>query len=388
MVTRVDGSTPPGLKSPSVGEAAPAAAKAAASKAARVPKIIDSESFAPPAGTVAEMNPAVSVEMQHATYARIFALGKAIAEQGKIPVILIDHRLTGIDDRPLIIQGLKELAQRNNVPELLDPEAALKNRTLRSLPGYTAEACDDWRHNHPELVEKYPGVFGGPGSRIDRAFMSRPVRQANATAGLAQLEAAFKLATRTVLEDGAPVSSDDDGVVTDPAPSAARGKAGDAAGNRRVIEGKLVFAGSGGGLLEDFIDVYTRDVSEGGAGLVNPDVRKGAPAPTAEANARAAELVAAYNEGHPAEPEVRLDPDSAGKAGWVITIETEKGPNGEEYVIVAVIDDRAHNRLAMQGAAKLGTNTIAAKSVLPQLSYSQNDNGNPNQISNFYPNPR
>src|SRR6185436_6174883 len=264
--------------------------------------------------------------------------------------IVIDHRLTGMDDRPIIKAGMAELAQANNIPELKDVDAALKNGTIKFLPGYTEQASDHWRNEHKDLVAKYPNAFGAPGTRIPINFMGHSPREANAVDGLAELEARWKMETG--------------------------GK------------GQIIFAGSGTGQKEDFVNVYSRPKTEGGGGLTNPDVRFGAPSPSPEADAKAQALADAYNARHPNEPPVRLDFDSRGKAGWIETIERETGPGGEEKVVAAFIDDRAHNRLGAEGAAKLGDRMLMVKSAAPGISFSQNDNDNPNLISTFKPNPQ
>jgi hypothetical protein len=292
----------------------------------------------------------VKPEVQRATFERVFEQGRRIAADGKIPVIVVDHRLTGLDDRPIIKKGLEDFAQRNGVKELRDVNAALQDGTLKFLPGYTEQASDHWRAEHQELISKYPpGTFGAPGTRLDIRFMGYSAREANATAGLSELESEWKRATG--------------------------GK------------GEIIFAGAGTGSAEDFASVYRRPVEQGGAGLQNPDVRHGSPQPSEAANTRASQLAAAYTAQHTSEPAVRLDQDSRGKAGWVETIERERGPAGEEKVVAAFIDDRAHNRIGVTGAATLGEQVIAIKSVAPGLSYSQNDNGNVNVISTFDPTP-
>jgi len=338
--------TPPLRRTPAPAAPTPAGLQRAPTAPARP---VDTQQFAPSV-TAAGLNPAVSAERQKATFERVFKLGKLLVSQGKVPVIVIDHRLTAMDDRPIIKAGLQDLARRNNVTELLDVDAALANGTLKSLPGYTEQASDHWRAQHPELVAKYPQVFGGEGSRLNIGFMSHSPREANATAGLAEL------AQRWAVETGG--------------------------------KGQIVFAGSGTGTLADFVNVYSRPKAQGGAGLENPDVRFGAPSPSAAATARAQALVQTYNQQHQDEEPVRLDQDSAGKAGWIETIEGEQGPNGEEKVVAAFIDDRAHNRIGAEGAAKLGQNLIAIKADAPGLSFSQNDDANENQISTFSPNPQ
>lgn len=304
-----------------------------------------------PNGGVTELglNPAVAPDRQRQTFENLFRLGRELAAEGKVPVIVIDHRHTGLDDRPIVRAGLQDLARSANITELRDLDAALQNGTLKFLPGYTEQASDHWRAEHPELVAKYPGVFGAPGSRIPIGFMGKSPREANAVDGLAELEARWKMETG--------------------------GK------------GQIIFAGSGSGSAEDFASVYRRPKSEGGAGLPNPDVRHGAPQPSAEANARAEQRVAAFNARHPNDPPVRLDHDSRGKAGWVETIERERGPNGEEVVVAAFIDDRAHNRIASAAASKLGDRMMQIKSASPGISFAQLDNDNANLISTFKPNP-
>lgn len=298
--------------------------------------------------TAAGLNPLVPAALQKATWERALTLAETMAKQGKAPIILIDHRLTGLDDRPIIKAGLQELAKNNGVSELKDVDAALKNGTLKFLPGYTEQASDAWRAAHPELVKKYPGVFGSEGSRININFMGYPITQSNATAGLAELDAAIKLRTG--------------------------GK------------GRIVMAGQGSGTLEQVKSIYSRPKEQGGAGLSNADVRFGAQTPSAEADAKAAQFAAAFEEAHPGES-VPLDHDSRAKAGWVETLEREKSPGGLEQVVVAFADDRLHNRIAGQAASKLGTNMIAIKVSAPGISVAGGDSGNANQISTFSPNP-
>lgn len=298
--------------------------------------------------TAAGLNPAVSPERQRQTFENVFKLGRELVAEGKVPVIVIDHRLTGMDDRPIIKAGLKELATANDISELKDVDAALKNGTLKFLPGYTEQASDHWRAEHQELVNKYPGAFGAPGTRIPINFMGHSPREANAVDGLAELQARWKLETG--------------------------GK------------GQIIFAGSGTGSREDFVNVYSRPKSEGGAGLPDPDVRFGAPSPSAEATAKAEALVAAYNAKHGGEEPVRLDGDSRGKAGWIETIEREN-VDGQPKVVAAFIDDRAHNRFGAAGAGALGERMMMIKSAAPGISFAQTDNDNPNLISTFKPNP-
>lgn len=299
--------------------------------------------------TEAGLNPAVSPQTQRRTFENVFTLGRELAAEGKVPVIVIDHRHTGLDDRPIVRAGLKELADRHDIAELKDLDASLKNGTLKFLPGYTEQASDHWRAVHHELVAKYPGVFGEPGTRIPIGFMDHSPREANAVDGLAELEARWKMETG--------------------------GK------------GQIIFVGSGTGSAEDFANVYRRAKSEGGAGLSNPDVRHGAPQPSPEADARARARVTDFNARHPGDTPVRLDGDSRGKAGWLETIETEAGPNGEQKVVAAFIDDRAHNRIAAAAASKLGDRMMQIKSASPGISFSQADNDNANLISTFKPNP-
>jgi hypothetical protein len=295
--------------------------------------------------TAAGLNPLVPAALQKATWDRTLKLAETMAKQGKNPLIVIDHRLTGLDDRPIIRKGFEALVESNDITELKDIDAALKNGTLKFLPGYTEQASDAWREAHPDLVKKYPGAFGSPGGRVPINFMGYSVRDANATAGLAELDAALKLRTG--------------------------GK------------GRLVFAGSGTGQLDDFKSVYARPKDQGGGGLTNPDVRFGAPAPSAEANTRASEFASAYEKEHPTDGEVPLDHDSRGKAGWIETLEKED-PNN---VVVAFVDDRLHNRVAAQAAGKLGHNMIAIRAVAPGISVAASDTKNENQISTFSPNP-
>ncbi|MBK7865183.1 MAG: hypothetical protein IPJ65_42620 [Archangiaceae bacterium] len=298
--------------------------------------------------TAAGLNPLVPAGLQKATLERALTLAETLAQQGKVPLFVIDHRLTGLDDRPLIADGLQTLARRRGVSELFDVSAALSRGELKFLPGYTEQASDAWRHAHPKLMQKYPGAFGAEGTRIDIGFMEHPVRMANATAGLAELDAALKLRT----------------------------------GGR----GRLVFAGSGTGTTADLLSVYTRSKAEGGAGLDAPDVRFGAPNPSPEADQRAQALAEAFEREHPGEV-VPLDRDSRGKAGWVEVLESERGPNGEEQVVVAFADDRLHNRIAVQAAGRLGTNLIAIRAAAPGISVSESDANNPNQVSTFSLNP-
>jgi hypothetical protein len=308
----------------------------------------DGEAFTG-AVTVAGLNPIVPAALQKETLERVLTLAERTAQQGKIPVVVIDHRLTGLDDRPIIKDGLQNLARVSGVTELFDVDAALKSGTLKSLPGYTEQASDAWRQAHPELMNKYPGVFGSPGTRINIDFMRHPVTLANATAGLSELEAALKVRTG--------------------------GK------------GKLVFAGQGTGQRQDFVSVYTRAQEQGGAGLENPDVRFGGPPVSPEADARAEQFALEYEADHPQDGKVPLDFDSRAKAGWIETLEKEEGPNGEEVVVVAFADDRLHNRIAAQAASTLGENMLAIKAAAPGLSVSQSDAANPNQVSTFSPNP-
>ena len=298
--------------------------------------------------TAQGLNPAVSPELQKATWENVFKLGRQLSEQGKVPVIMLDHRLTALDDRPIIRKGMEALAKSNNITELKDLDAAMANGTLKFLPGYTEQASDAWRDAHPDLVAKYPNAFGSPGSRIPINFMGYSVRESNATEGLLDLQARWKLETG--------------------------GK------------GEIIFAGSGAGTRDDFAAVYSRPVAQGGGGISNPDVRFGAPNPSAEADAKAQRLVADFNAKHPNDEPVELDHDSRGKAGWIETIEKES-VNGQPKVVAAFVDDRAHNRIAVEAAASLGTRMLAIKSDAPGISFSQLDNGNENQISTFKPNP-
>jgi hypothetical protein len=304
---------------------------------------------APGGVTAAGLNPAVSPEQQRATFERIFRLGREQVSQGKIPVIFLDHRLTALDDRPITRKGFERLVRQHGVDELKNLDEAMANGTLKFLPGYTEQACDHWRQAHAELVAKYPKAFGAPGSRIEIGFMDFPVRESHAAQGLAALVARWKVETGGL--------------------------------------GKVVFAGAGSGTQEDFEAVYSRPVAEGGGGIENPDVRFGRPAVSDEADQRAQAMVDAYNAAHPNEPKVELDRNSKGKAGWVETIERETGPNGAPQVVVAIIDDREHNRMAAQAASKLGDRMVAVKAVAPGLSHSQVGNDNPNAISTFTPNP-
>lgn len=304
---------------------------------------------APGGVTAAGLNPAVTPERQRATFESVFRLGRELVRKGQIPVIVVDHRLTAIDDRPITRKGFERLVRSRGVTELQDLDAAMASGVLKFLPGYTEQASDHWRQEHPALVAKYPNAFGSPGSRMDIGFMGFSVRESNATEGLADLLARWKLET-----DG---------------------------------RGELIFAGAGTGTAADFASVYSRPVAQGGGGIENPDVRFGAPSVSPEADARAQAKVRAYNAAHPNEPAVELDHDSRGKAGWVETIEREQGPNGARKVVAAFIDDRAHNRIASQAAGSLGDRMVSIKAAAPGLSFSQLDNGTENLISTFKPNP-
>jgi hypothetical protein len=297
--------------------------------------------------TPAGLNPAVSPAMQRATFERIFQLGRQLTSEGKVPVIVIDHRHTALDDRPIIRAGFEALVRRNNITELANLDTALNAGTLKFLPGYTEQASDHWRQAHPALVSKYPNAFGSSGQRMPIDFMGAPLSQARATDGLANLLARWKAETQG--------------------------------------RGEVIFAGAGTGRIEDLRAIYSRPVSQGGAGINTPDVRFGSPSVSAAADARANQMVAQYNAANPGAPVV-LDNDSRGKAGWVETIERESA-GGRPKVVAAFIDDRAHNRFAAQAASQLGTRQIAVKAVAPGISFSQLDNSNQNQISTFTPAP-
>src|SRR3954447_8962840 len=82
---------------PAADEAAPAGntRRAARARAANT-RNLDSGEFR--AGvTPAGLNPAIPPELQKATFERVFSLGRMLVEQGKVPVIVIDHRLTAMD---------------------------------------------------------------------------------------------------------------------------------------------------------------------------------------------------------------------------------------------------------------------------------------------------
>jgi hypothetical protein len=308
------------------------------------------DAFDAPRTRKVELNPEVSAAVQRATWQRVFDAGRAIVADNKIPVIVIDHRLTGLDDRPIIKKGLTALAQMRQMTELLDVDAALRDGTLKSLPGYTAEASDHWRDQHPALVAKYADVLGQRGTRLNLGFMSYSPRDANAAPGLKELIATWTLETS--------------------------GK------------GRVAFVGAGSGTVQDMKSVYERAIVDGGAGLKNVDARLGSPAASGAAQTRAQALVDAYNAAHPNEAPVLLDNDSSGKAGFVEQIEQERGPNNEETVVAAFIDDRAHNRFGVLGAGKRGTDLVAVRAAAPGLSASQVDKDNPNLISTFHPLPR
>jgi hypothetical protein len=295
--------------------------------------------------------------LQKETIARIFRLAKAMSEQGKAPVVVIDHRQAGLDDYPIVRKAFEAFVKRHRIADLLDLEAALSNSTLKFLPGYTSQACDHWRLTHQKLTQKHPAAFGKPGTRIDMGFMSYAVVEANAAAGLLEFETQLKVQTNWT--------------------------------------GQIVFCGAatGGtgasisGSVEEFRSVYMRPREQGGGGLADPDVRFGAPEPSLAGWAAARKLAAAYAASHPQEPPLQLDDDTRAKAGWVETIEREQGADGREKVVIAFVDDRAHNRVGAQAASKLGARMLAVKAVPPGLSYSQADNYNENQISTFHPNP-
>jgi hypothetical protein len=297
----------------------------------------------------AALNPLVPAALQRATWDRVLSLAETVATQGKVPLIVVDHRLSGLDDRPILRRGLERLVQANNVTPLRDLDVAFESGALKFLPGYTEQASDAWRLAHADLVRAYPGVFGEPGTRIPLDFMSFSVREANATAGLADLEAALKRRT----------------------------------GGR----GRLVFAGAGSGAAEDFASVYSRPVEQGGAGLFNPDVRHGSPSPSAAADERAQVFARAYESRHVNEGPVPLDHDSRGKAGWIETLEAEVGAGGAEQVVVAFADDRLHNRIAAQAAGKLGERMLAIKVAAPGMSVSALESDAEYQTSTFSPNP-
>lgn len=336
-----------------------AAPKAKETEAAKKPGVTKATTKADAAGTAKfedtksvggvtakGLNPAVSPEMQKATYERVFQLGRQLVKEGKLPVIVLDHRLTALDDRPIVRKGFENLVAQYNVTELKDLDAAMKNGTLKSLPGYTAEASNHWRQQHPELVAKYPQAFGGT-NRMNINFMGYSVREADATKGIDELAKRWKLET-----DG---------------------------------KGEIIFAGAGTGTREDFASVYQRPVNQGGAGMANPDVRFGAPGVSGAGDAKARAAINAFNAAHPGEGVVH-DHDSQGKAGWIETIEKEN-VNGQQRVVAAFIDDRAHNRFAAQAVGVLGERMLAIKAAAPGLSFAQADNGNTNQISTFSPNP-
>jgi hypothetical protein len=295
--------------------------------------------------------------LQKETIARIFRLGKTIHEQGKIPVVVIDHRQAGLDDYPIVRKAFEVLVNKHNIVELKDIEGALAKGALKFLPGYTSQASDHWRQSHQALTAKYAAAFGKPSTRIEMGFMSYPVTEANAAAGLLDFFNSWKLST--------------DGL------------------------GEMIFCGAGtgttgatvSGTVEEFRSVYIRPREQGGGGLIDPDVRFGAPDASQEAWERAQELAWEYDRAHPHEPSLHLDGDTRAKMGWIETIEREKGRDGREKVVIAFIDDRAHNRVGAQAASKLGPRMLAVKAVPPGLSYSQADNYNENQLSTFYPNP-
>src|SRR4051812_16403374 len=85
--------TTPKLNAPTSPAPAPAAAT--------IDRTRDTGHF-PGGVTPAGLTPAVSPALQKATFERVFSLGKMLAGQGKVPVIVIDHRLTGLDDRPIL----------------------------------------------------------------------------------------------------------------------------------------------------------------------------------------------------------------------------------------------------------------------------------------------
>lgn len=306
------------------------------------------DTMAPRRAGRAVLNPAVDAATQRATWERTFALGRRLVSEGKVPVIFIDHRLTGLDDRPIIKAGLQELARASAIPELLDVDAALQNGTLKSLPGYTTEASDHWRDQHPQLVAAH-AALSVRGERLPINFMGASPIAADATAGLSELVA------RWTLETGG--------------------------------AGEIVFGGSGTGTLDDFKSVYTRAKSKGGGGLVNPDVRFGAPSVSAAARARADVLARNYNAAHPNDAPVLLDHDSDGKAGFIELIERERGADNKPKIVAAFMDDRAHNRFAAKAASTLRDEMIDIKAVAPGLSFSQLDNANINQSSTFHPAP-
>jgi hypothetical protein len=179
--------------------------------------------------------------------------------------------------------------------------------------------------------------------------MGQSVRNANATAGLAELTARWLSETSGL--------------------------------------GKLIFAGAGTGSAADFREVYSRPVAQGGGGLNNPDVRFGSPSASREANSRAAAGAVAFNAAHPDEPPAVLDGDSQGKAGWIESIESEQRTDGLSQVVAGFFDDRAHNRLAAQAAGFLRDRMMVIKAVGPGISFSQLDNRAPWQVSSFVPNP-
>jgi hypothetical protein len=292
------------------------------------------------------LNPAVTPAAQRTTWDKVFQLGKQVQAEGKLPVIVLDHRLSALDDSPIIKKGFAELV--SDVPALRDVDAALKNGTLLSLPGYTAEASDHWRDQHPALMAAHPDLFGPRGTRMNINFMGYPLTDANAMPGLAALAEKFAHETG----------------------------------------GKLIFAGQGTGSQAQALSVYTRSVDDGGAGLVNPDVRFGQAGRGIDAASqrRAESMVAAYAKAHPNAEPVELDHDSVAKAEWIQQIERES-VGGKQQVVVAFADDRAHNRFHAQAASSLGDRLIAIRTAAPGLSFSQADLDNPHITSTFDPNP-
>ncbi|MBK7859146.1 MAG: hypothetical protein IPJ65_11105 [Archangiaceae bacterium] len=298
----------------------------------------------------------VPAAIQKETIARIFKLGALIAEQKKLPVVMIDHRQAGLDEYPVVRKAFEAFVKKHAIAELADLDDALRQGTLKYLPGYTVQASDHWRLTHQQLFTKYGAAFGALGTRIDMGFLSYPVVEANATAGLHEFESRYKYETQG--------------------------------------RGELVFCGAGNGQLgatvkgttEELKSVYTRPKELGGGGLVDPDVRYGAPEPSDEAWERALDLALEYEETHPQEGRLELDGEARSKAGWVEQLERESR-GGMEKVVIAVVDDREQNRVAARGAAKLGPRMLAVKAVPEGLSYSQADNYSENQLATFHPNP-
>jgi hypothetical protein len=292
--------------------------------------------------TAVELNPAVSAATQRATWKHVAERGRELTDAGKTAVIMIDHRLTGLDDRPIITKGLQALAQQEGITELLDVQAALQSGRLRSLPGYTAEASNHWRAQHPALVAKYPVLAGD--DRLPINFMGYGIGEAKAAAGLVELASMWSKHT-----DGT---------------------------------GVIVLVGQGTGSQADVEQVYRT----GGLGAHIDDGRVevifgGATVSTA-ADAAAERLAAAFNARHPNKPPIELDHDSTAKAGWMERLERTGN-----RVVAAFVDDRAHNLTAAQAASKSGERMIMIKSAAPGLSFSQIDQHQPLMTSTFDPNP-